>query len=110
MADTSREIPIAQRGRRAAAAAIGLLIPLLLVWSALPRLREGLAIENSLAAVNAAMVGPKLPAAEFRAAAQRLSAIDPGNGSGLILRAELIADSAEGHRDALMQARHSAVD
>jgi hypothetical protein len=97
-------------GRTVLAAAIGLIIPAVLIFLATPRLIEGVGAERALSAVNAAVNGTRLPIDRWRLAADDLGTTLPDNGDGQIRRAEMIYLAANGDTAGLAAARAVVVD
>jgi hypothetical protein len=97
-------------GRTVLAAAIGLIIPAVLIFLAIPRLIEGVGAERALPAVNAAVSGTRLPIDRWRLAADDLGATMADNGDGQVRRAEMIYLAANGNAAGLAAARAVAVD
>src|SRR5690348_6389007 len=92
-------------GKRSAIAAFGLVIPLILLVLAVPRLIEGIAVARARYATSAALVGRPLSQQAYASAASILSPTLRANGDGLVRRAEMIALAAGEKREGLQEAK-----
>jgi hypothetical protein len=97
-------------GRTVLAAAIGLIVPAVLLFLGVPRLVEGIGAERALPAVNAGISGDRLPLERWRYAADDLASTMPENGDGLVRRAEMTFLAANGNTSGLAQARSEVIE
>jgi hypothetical protein len=87
-----------------------MLIPMLLVGLATPRFVEGIGLERSLATYNASVAEQPLSSANYQRAAGALTFIASADGDGLIERAEMITQAANGRAMQLREARAFTVE
>ena len=98
-----------QVGKKSVIAVFGLLLPLILIVLAVPRMLEGVALARARQATAASLVEEKFPLQGYAAAASELRSVLPDDGDNLIRQAELVAHAANGQAAGLAQARAIAV-
>ena len=85
-----------------------LSVPVVLATLAIPRLSQGLGVVGFRAVIDQGLLGAKLPAIQYRAAADALADASPEDGESLTERAQVLALSGTDN-PATLAAAHSLV-
>jgi hypothetical protein len=87
-----------------------LCVPALLAALAVPRLSQGLSVIAFHSVIDRGLLGAKLPAIQYRAAADALADTSPRDGESLTERAQVLTLSAADNPATLAEARNLVVD